>query len=117
MYDECMYDTYLCDPQSLILIHVCMMHISVMRVKFYHGPTDRQADSRRWIGKNMFHLETFKWLNTITNICYCIQPYSSFPQNHDCLACRRYKKCIFSSLDDIENHACCHCLERHLLSH
>ena len=46
----------ICDPQSLILIHVCIMHISVMRVKFCQGPTDRQADSKSWIGKNMFHL-------------------------------------------------------------
>ena len=28
-YDECVYDACIYDPQSLTLIHVCMMHISM----------------------------------------------------------------------------------------
>ena len=78
MYVACIYD-----PRSLTLMHVCMMHIpmildpdasvydagmndacihdpgpwmhiSVMRLKFCHGRTDEQGDSRSWMTwKNM----------------------------------------------------------------
>ena len=41
MYDACIYDTYKCDPQSLTLIHVCMMPISMMRLKFCLGRTNK----------------------------------------------------------------------------
>ena len=40
MYDARIHDSYICDPNSLTLIHVSMMHISVMRLKFCDGPTN-----------------------------------------------------------------------------
>ena len=35
-HDAYVHDAYICDIQSLTMLHVCMM-----RLKFCHGPTDK----------------------------------------------------------------------------
>ena len=41
VHDACIYDTYKCDLQSLTLIHVYMMPISMMQLKFCLGRTNK----------------------------------------------------------------------------
>ena len=42
------------DPHACVF-DVCMMPISMMRLKFCLGPTDEQADSRSWMCKSLGH--------------------------------------------------------------
>ena len=42
--DAYVHDAYICDIQSLTMLHVCMM-----RLKFCDGRTNEQGDSRSWM--------------------------------------------------------------------
>ena len=44
-----MHISNIIDPHACVF-DVCMMPISMMRLKFCLGPTNEQADSRSWIG-------------------------------------------------------------------
>ena len=71
--DTCVYDAHIYDPRSLTLMHVCMMHISMildlhpeacMYVwcmylwcgKFCSGPTNEQGDSRSRMHVCIMHI-------------------------------------------------------------
>ena len=48
--DAYVHDAYICDIQSLTMLHVCMM-----RLKFCDQPTNQQGDSRSRISLLLLH--------------------------------------------------------------
>ena len=88
--DACVYDAHIYDtgPWSWSM-HVCMVHVSMMRLKFCHEPTNEQGDSR----SRMVCVRSFE--------CLCVSvttpTYSQFGE-HKCQVRPHARQCYLESV-------------------